>query len=363
MFVVFGSAGGLDLGRTQRWTESEVTGLSRRPHDYFGFALAAADFDLDGRDDLAVGAFNAGIVAALYGTDGGLRLARSHVWIQNQFGSPGDWEFGYTLAAGDLGGDGAPDLAIGATRTSGSGAVVVLFSVTGGLSSDGNRVIDAASLGSTHSIEDYFGSALAIGDFDGKDGADLAIGAEFDRSGQRRTGRVYAVPRSQGELDASQALVLGPRRLGGLVGEAEIGSDLAAADLNGDGMEDLIVGAPGARVGDAKYAGSAAVVPGSEDWLDWASTRVLSADTPGMPGRAAYGDNFAYSLLADDFDGAGAAELAVGTRRAIGEERLAGSVYEVSGALDTPAGREWTQNTPGVPGVPNRLDSFGWALA
>lgn len=103
--------------------------------DRLGLALAAGDFDSDGRDDLAIGAHHrairglaqAGGVFVQYSNAGGL-AGRVQFWEQStifpgcnatcessQNGSPtesGD-HFGWALAAGDFNGDGRDDLAIG----------------------------------------------------------------------------------------------------------------------------------------------------------------------------------------------------------------------------------------------------------
>jgi hypothetical protein len=74
--VLYGSADGLDP-----WSASAVQLLHRNvpemvgsaePHDSFGRALAAGDFDCDGRDDLAVGVRKPSNVHVIYGSSSGL---------------------------------------------------------------------------------------------------------------------------------------------------------------------------------------------------------------------------------------------------------------------------------------------------
>lgn len=91
----------------------------------FGWSLAAADFDNDGYDDLAIGVpyetcagGNCGAVHLVYGSSGGLNGDRDKVWYQGDSGVLGTAEdgdsFGFSLAAGRFGSDPYYDLAVGA---------------------------------------------------------------------------------------------------------------------------------------------------------------------------------------------------------------------------------------------------------
>ncbi|MCD0448956.1 FG-GAP-like repeat-containing protein [Actinocorallia sp. API 0066] len=109
--------------------------------DGFGTSLAAADFDRDGKADLAIGvpgeAFThrdkgaaEGAVHVLYGPS---FRERGPMWNRGTKGVPGELRrrdfFGAALAAGDLTGDGRPDLAIGIP---GSNAVQLLTATRSG---------------------------------------------------------------------------------------------------------------------------------------------------------------------------------------------------------------------------------------
>jgi hypothetical protein len=109
--------------------------------DRFGEALTASDFDLDGRDDLVIGAPldnslgvpNAGEATVLYGTATGLSFTGHQVFDMIFFGSldAGD-EFGFAMAAGRFGTRGN-ELAVGIPNrevdgSAQAGAVLVISS-------------------------------------------------------------------------------------------------------------------------------------------------------------------------------------------------------------------------------------------
>jgi hypothetical protein len=124
--VVYGFPGGLDPATAEIWTQDNVFGAgTSEVNDKFGYALAAGDFDHDGRDDLAIGfpgeyqtTFAQGGVGILMGTSDGLDPARRRGIAGGFDGFPGsateqDTRFGSALAAGDFDGDGHADLAVG----------------------------------------------------------------------------------------------------------------------------------------------------------------------------------------------------------------------------------------------------------
>lgn len=206
--VLYGSSEGLAASGNQQWHQNVpgIVGVAESG-DHFGAALAAGDFNGDGRTDLAIGAPDeglegvegvgsvprAGAVAGLFGTSAGLSETGNQQWHQDSPGvldvaERGD-RYGAALAADDFNGDARADLAIGAPGegiedTQGSamipraGAVGVLYGSAAGLGSAGNRQFhqDVPGVLGVAERSDLFGSALGRGDFDGDGFADLAIG-------------------------------------------------------------------------------------------------------------------------------------------------------------------------------------------
>lgn len=220
--------------------------------DNFGAAMAAADFDGDGYDDLAVGApgeqiangVKTGVVFLYKGTFTGLMPWRV-------VGEPGanrlDGDrFGWSLAAVDIDGDHKSELVVGAPRRmvggERTGAVYVL-------KGDPTGVVDfvkvtAASAGFASSDPgDWFGETLTVGDFNGDLSPEVVVGAP-------KAHRVYVIESASWSKYATA--------FGGLRDAVDqFGASLAAGDLDDDGFDDLAIGAPAAdslRPGRVFYA-------------------------------------------------------------------------------------------------------------
>jgi hypothetical protein len=143
--VVFGTADGLTDVGDLLFDQDDFSDESAGDDDRLGMALAAGDFDADGRDDLAIGApeenlgpaVDAGVVNVLYGSATGMTLAGNQTFSSDfPAGMPEsantDDRFGEELATGDFDGNGADDVAIGhpgegVGSASGAGAVTVVY--------------------------------------------------------------------------------------------------------------------------------------------------------------------------------------------------------------------------------------------
>lgn len=336
--IINGNAGGLWTVDDLFWHRDLPDVLAANSvSDMFGGQLAYGDFNGDGYSDLAVsspnaprqGVTNAGTVHAFYGSATGITAVNNQMWSQagDVEGALEDDHFGDALTVADFNGDGYDDLAVGVPREDvgaieDAGAINVIFGSAAGLTVTDNQIWTEDDLGifGVSQENDQFGTALAAADFDGDGYDDLAIGVPLQDLGQgtliEDAGIVWILPGSVDGPTTANGVQLWSQA-GDIIGEVEEGDNfgraLSTGDYNGDGYEDLAVGAPYESVDGETMAGAVNVIYGSNDGLTYDNNQIWHQNSPGFVGNIAEpSDWFGFSLTSADYNGDGYFDLAIG---------------------------------------------------
>ncbi|MCG5217489.1 FG-GAP-like repeat-containing protein [Streptosporangium soli] len=257
--------------------------------------------------------------------------------------------------ASDFDGDGRADLAVASPYASAggkarAGSVRVLYGMREA------RELSQGADGAPEEAEkgDAFGSALAAGDFDGDGCADLAVGASEEFAGASRPGAdgngivhlFHGSPKGLRPGDTIDVTDLGGKR-----GSDRFGAALAAGDLDGDGDDELVIGAPG------HGSGGAVGIHGFKGRKPY----LVSQATSWIRQTASVTDQFGATLATGDFNGDGRAEIAAGAPGDSLQKQGEGSATIIDAKRRKAT--MLTQDSPGITGVTESWDGFGGSLA
>ncbi len=332
-----------------------TTAPPRPPSDVFGSGHSDLVTGVPGRT--VTGQLKAGAVVVQRGGGGGLQATRNTLLAQSSYGAPGAAErndrFGSAVATGDFNGDGFSDVAVGIpgedlTNGANAGMVEVFPGGPDGPQTAESYALsqDSPGIGGATEPGDSFGASLAAGDVN-RDGIDdLVIGVPWEDLGSAGdAGMITVVPGSASGLASTRSVSISEQlsTVPGVAGtDDHFGRVLAVSDLTGDGIGDVVVGAPTENV--------VVLIPGSTSGVSGAGSSAVSGNAAGNAGH------FGKALAAGRFDGVNPA-LAVGADDGV-------SVLNVSGQSIVAAGAaHLTQNSPSVPGIDEPGDDFGAALA
>ncbi len=237
VYAYHGSAGG--LAAAPAWTtESNQTG------GLLGYEVASAgDVNGDGFDDVAVcavlydgGQVDEGRLEIFHGSALGLETTAAVTIESNQAGP----QYGFSLStAGDVNGDGFDDVVIGANfydnGQADEGAAFVYHGSAAGL-----EMAPAWTGESNQGSAAYGTRASAAGDVNGDGFGDVIVGAVTYDNGQTDEGRIYVHHGSVAGLSTVADWTVESNQDFANLGKAAA----SAGDVNADGFDDVIVGAP-----------------------------------------------------------------------------------------------------------------------
>ncbi|MCB0878614.1 MAG: FG-GAP repeat protein, partial [Thermoleophilia bacterium] len=151
---------------------------------------------------------------------------------------------GFSVAAGDINGDGRADLIMGCQRddTGAADAGNMIVFTRNAANTGFDAAVEVAN--PTPTASDYCGRATAVGDINADGRSDLIMGCFWDDTGAADTGNMIVMLSTSTGVAGSVGTVQDAVELANPTpdGSEYCGTSVAAGDVNGDGRSDLIMG-------------------------------------------------------------------------------------------------------------------------
>ncbi len=256
-YLFFGST--IQGGGTFDLSSADASFRGEHDGDEAGDSVASAgDVDGDGLDDILIGAPGASIPAGDHGGNtylmfgstilGGGTFLLSSADVTFEGEETHDYSGDAVDSAGDVDGDGLDDILIGApSNDEGDYSAGKSYLLLGSTIQAG----DVTNLSAAHAAfigedaYDYAGEIASAGDVDGDGADDVLIGAWSNFDGGDHAGKIYLVLASTFQGGGSFDLSGADAAFVGEAGYDYLDQSGGAGDVNGDGLDDLLLGARG----------------------------------------------------------------------------------------------------------------------
>lgn len=293
---------------------------------YYGSSVAVGDVNGDGTHDLIVGAFGTAITSGkIYVFPGSsdfdsyssIPLSDS---LSQAFQIFGDTltgnNLGYAVTTADINGDGISDIITGCPSADpknrdSAGRVFIIFGHES-IQADDSLDLSAPSIPVLDILGDlsegWAGYSVAAGNLNGDEYGDICIGAPSRNILTGLPGKTYV-------FFGSSTVLTGASIISGTSGAKDIGRSVSTGDVNGDDIDDIIMGSwpygPDEREGAGKVYvlfGSVTFQAGTTLEPHNLDLEILGAETKG---------GFGFTINTGDIDKDGIDEMLVGTSRAV----------------------------------------------
>lgn len=226
----------------------------------FGFSLAGiGDLDGDGVSDIAVGSvvensFTGAIWILFLKSDGTVKSTAKIDKYTTSFTSLNTYDlFAFDIAnAGDINNDGVTDIIASAPQDDNGGtdrgAVYIIFLYSNGSVKGYQKISDTqGNFSASLDDADYFGSSVSLmGDINGDGLADIVVGAYNDDDGATNAGAIYFLHlKADGTVKGYKKISNNNLSNNNILAAGDIFGKAVAftSDKNGDGINDVLVGA------------------------------------------------------------------------------------------------------------------------
>ncbi|GLY88053.1 FG-GAP repeat protein [Actinoallomurus iriomotensis] len=352
--ILWGSSSGLTGSDSQALNEPDSPGADHR----FGYALVAADFDGDGHTDWVDGVPGINAFYPFHNPGPPAVAAKSTTTRPGRALPPAphaqtvrkgkkaataaaadSTTTGFILAAGDVDGDGKPDLVLGWQQTV---APTSGFDVWHNFTDTGIAHANTAATSL---------NSVAVGDFDGDGYGDIAVGGADESEGVGGHVKVY-----KGDADVTLGTTTTLTQDSDNVPETAVAGDrfgysVAAGDVNKDGKADLAVGAPYKTVTSQSHAGEFFLLYGGASGLTGTASQAVSQDTAGVPGAAEADDELGWTVNLTDVNKDGYADVIGGAPKENGTDGAVTYLGGTASGVTATGSQGWGAGTLGVTGL------------